>query len=133
MKMKWLFLFAAVYVVLIAKVPDHCDVETFHQCSNEEIKIINDLELKTDEELNLLLEMESTETELVHKKYLEKLSNIMKELNIMEKKLDFLNDLYSEQTLMCHERLADLKVEYRSDLTRRILERGKSADGQSQL
>lgn len=129
MEMKWLFSLAAVYVVLIAKVPDHCDVETFQQCSKEEIRIIHELEIKTNEELNLLLEMESTESELVHDKYLKKLSYIIKEIKIMEKKLNFLIDLYSEETLIYHEELTDLKQEYRSDFTRRILERGKSADG----
>ena len=135
MEMKWLFVFAAVYVVLIAKVPDQCDVKTMHQCSKEEILILSRLESKTDEELKLLLEMENTETELVNQRYLESLSFIVNEIKNMENKISLLNSLYSEETKKFNENISDLKKEYRSDFIRRLLasERGKSVSVQNQL
>jgi hypothetical protein len=135
MEMKWLFVFAALYVVIIAKVPDQCDVKTTHQCSKEEILILSRLESKTDAELQLLLEMESTETELVNQRFLQSLSYIVNEIRIMENKISLLTSLYSEETLKFNEKMSDLKKEYRSDLTRRLLasERGKSASVQNQL
>ena len=133
--MKWLFLFAAVYVVLLARVPDQCDVKTMHQCSKEEILILSRLETKTDEELKLLLEMESTETELANQRYLQSLSYIISEIRNIENKLSLINSIYSEKTLKFNEKMSDLKKEYRSDLTRRLLasERGKSVSVQNQL
>lgn len=131
--MKWLFLFAAVYVVLLARVPDQCDVKTMHQCSKEEILILSRLETKTDEELELLLEMESTETELAKQRYLQSLSYIISEIRNIENKLSLLNSSYSEKTLKFNENMSDLKKEYRSDLTRRLLASGRSVSVQNQL
>jgi len=133
--MKWLFLFAAVYVVLLARVPDQCDVKTMHQCSKEEILILSRLETKTDEELKLLLEMESTETELAKQRYLQSLSYIISEIRNIENKLSLVNSIYSEKTLKFNEKMSDLKKEYRSDLTRRLLAsgQGKSVSVQNQL
>ena len=133
--MKWLFLLAAIYVVLLARVPDHCDVTTLQQCTKDEIQFIHRLELKSDEELHLLLEMEKTESELVHQRYLENLSYIMNEIKLMEDKISILNTLYKEQTVNYNEKLFDLDKEYRVDLTRRILalEREKSEDDQRVL
>ena len=133
--MKWLFLFAAVYVVLLARAPDQCDVKTMHQCSKEEILILSRLETKTDEELNLLIEMESTETELATQRYLQSLSYIISEIRNIENKLSLVNSIYSEKTLKFNEKMSDLKKEYRSDLTRRLLAsgQGKSVSVQNQL
>lgn len=133
--MKWLFFLAAVYAVLLARVPDHCDVTTFQQCTKDEIQFINRLELKSDEELRLLLEMANTERELVHQRYLENLSYIMNELKLMKDKISILNTLYMEQTLNYNDKLFDLDNEYRVDLTRQILalEREKSEDDQKVL
>lgn len=133
--MKWLFFMAAVYVVLLARAPDHCDVTTLRQCTKDEIQFINRLELKSDEELRLLLEMEKTESELVHQRYLENLSYIMNEIKLMKDKISILNTLYKEQTVNYNEKLFDLDKEYRVDLTRRILalEREKSEDDQKVL
>ena len=133
--MKWLFLLAAIYVVLLARVPDHCDVTTFQQCTKDDIQFINRLQLKSDEELRLLIEMEKTETELVHQRYLENLSYIMNEIKLMEDKISILNTLYKEQTVNYNEKLFDLDKEYRVDLTRRILalEREKIEDDQKVL
>ena len=133
--MKWLFLMAAIYVALLARVPDHCDVTTFQQCTKDEIRFINRLKVKSDEELGLLLEMEKTESELVHQRYLESLSYIMNEIKLMEDKILILNTLYKEQTVNYNEKLFDLDNEYRVDLTRRILalEREKIEDDQKVL
>ena len=133
--MKWLFLLAAIYVVLLARVPDHCDVTTFQQCTKDDIQFINRLQLKSDEELRVLIEMEKTETELVHQRYLENLSYIMNEIKLMEDKISILNTLYKEQTVNYNEKLFDLDKEYRVDLTRRILalEREKIEDDQKVL
>ena len=105
--MKWLFFLAAVYAMLLAS-SDHCDVTTFQQCTKDEIQFINRLQLKSDEELSLLLEMEKTESELVHQRYLESLSYIMNEIKLMEDKISILNTLYVEQTLNYHDKLFDL-------------------------
>ena len=120
--MKWLFLLAAVYVIFLSKAPHQCDVITLQQCTNEEIKAIHQLETKSKGELHLLLEMEATETELINQRYVESLSFIMKEIKMMEEKIELLISLYTEQTLSHHEKISNLKKEYSGDLTRRILD-----------
>lgn len=123
--MKWLFLFTAIYVVLILKAPDHCDVKTLQQCTEDEIQIINSLKLKSDNELSLLLQMEKSECELIDHRYFESLTYIINEIKMMENKISLLNTLYLEETANYNEKIFDLKQEYRSDLTRRILALGR--------
>lgn len=133
-KMKWLFFLAGLYIFLMMRAPQTCDVKSLQQCTPDEIQKIQSLETKSKEELNLLLDMRDSELEIARQQLLENFHYIKRETQSIEHRIKLLNTLYKDQVTNYEEKLAVMHTEYRTDLIRRILlERDKIEDTLNRL